>query len=266
MSNTILYSMKSIASLLTFLLLLSTPLSANEGQKGYCQNAETTADIVECISARHKIEQDRLKTLYDLIDSQTENQDDFRKNQTNWIQYRDETCTIEANIYTGGSLERVQELDCHVRLTANRIKHFNIIADAMDTSQIPEFTNPPRWVNALVRDYPNVFWGFGSAQTLDTDCDGINENIVRGLDDEHSMVLALAKSDQTGRPKITIINFSDDNNCQILPDIVIETLPEPKPIDNAPLTCVQRLMVKTKSCGEFAVQYNSTDKSYNIIK
>lgn len=266
MTNTILYTMKSIASILAFYFLFSVSGFAGDDQSGYCQHAETTADILECIGVRYKAEEAKMTALYEAIINQDNVIENFESNQVKWVSHRDESCAIEGSIYKGGSLERVQELDCRARMTANRVKHFEIIAEAYDETQIPEFANPPRWVNVLVRDYPNIFWGFGSGQSTDTDCDGVNENIVRGIDDNHKMILAIADSQQTGRPKITVLNFDDQKNCQIRPEITIEKLPEPKPENSSTLKCVQKLKIQTKSCGDFSIQYNNADKTYKIMK
>lgn len=266
MTNTILYTMKSIASILSLCFLVIFPTLAHDGQKGYCQNSETTADLVECIGNHHVAEQNRMKILYTAILNQDNKIDDMVSNQEKWLDFRDETCAIEGRLYQGGSLQRVQELDCYARMTANRVKHLQIIGNAMDEANIPEFANPPRWVNVLVRDYPDMFWGFGRAMTMDTDCDGIDENVVRGVDASHRMTLAIADSEQTGRPKISVLNFDDQKQCEISQNIMIEKLPEPKPEADQKLRCVQRLKIKTKSCGDFWIQYNNMNKIYQIIK
>ncbi len=259
--------MKSIASIFIVFYFIAFPVIAEPYHQGYCSNAETTADIVACLSNQHQDAEKKMSDLFSRVERLSpEFEKQIRETQSQWIAYRDSTCDLEGKLYEGGSMQRVQELDCHARMTTHRNHHLKNVIDSLDEAYIPEYSNPPRWVNVLVRDYPNSFWNFGNAVSIDTDCDGQNESVVRGLDIDQKMNIAIADSEKTGRPNITIINFDDQKNCEILPDITIEKLPEPKPEDNMPLSCVQKIIVKTKSCGDFALQYNTDTKSYNIIQ
>jgi len=259
--------MKSIASVFLGFLLFTHCAHAVVGNKGYCQNAETTADIVECIKTHQKASSDMMDALFvNLKNIQYNNFEAIEKAQDEWIQYRDTTCTIEGQTYEGGSLQQVQRAQCLARMTDNRNTHLRNLLEGQDTSNIPEYSNPPRWVNVLVRDYPDMFWGFGSAQKIDSDCDGQDENIIRGLSDDRTMVLAIADSAKTGRPKVTVIDFDDSQNCGMTSKINLEKFPEPKPLEGHALSCMQSLKIQTKSCGEFAIHYNSNKNEYSLKK
>lgn len=259
--------MKSIASLLLGLLLFTNVAHAQSGNKGYCQKAETTADLVECITIHQKAEDEITQNLFQHLETiAPEKIEGLKTNHGDWIIYRENTCVIQGDAYEGGSLQRVEELNCRAKMTSDRNQTLQNIIVTHDESYIPEYSNPPRWVNVLVRDYPNMFWNLGNADAIDTDCDGVTENIVRGVDGDQKMTLAIADSEQTGRPKITVINFDDLQNCKILAGITLEKFPEPKPTEDAPLACMQSLKIQTKSCGEFAIHYNPTDKIYSLKK
>jgi len=259
--------MKSIASVFLVVLIFASTANAHVANKGYCQKAETTADIVECIRTHQNASSDQMDALFsNLKNINPDNLAEIESNQGEWIQYRDKTCEIEGKTYEGGSLQQVQRAQCMARMTDNRNIHLRNLLEGQDVSNIPEYSNPPRWVNVLVRDYPNMFWNLGNADIIDTDCDGVAENIIRGMDDNQKMTLAIADSEQTGRPKITVINFDDAQNCEILAGITVEKFPKPKPTEDMPLACMQSLKIQTKSCGEFEIHYTPTDKIYSLKK
>ena len=259
--------MKSITTLIATYFLLIFPLWASEDQKGYCQNAQTTGDIVECLSLRHKAENEKMIDLFKMIENlQPKLTDEITINQEQWLLHRNKTCDLQSKAYEGGSLQNVERLSCIAEKTGHRNKTLHNIIMTYDQSHIPEYSNPPRWVNVLVRDYPEIFWGFGSAQDADSDCDGQNENIVRGIDTNQKMILAIADSEKTGRPKVTAIHFDDTKNCQILQDITIERLPEAKPTEEKKLSCKQNINIETKTCGNFTIEYNNDNKTYNLTK
>ena len=272
MSNTILLYMKSIHSLFIVfcLIIMSAPAYAIERHNGYCSTAQTTADIMQCLSAHEKAEQTKMEDIFAKIaviyDDQSEKIEILKSNQAQWLEYRNDICAIEGRLFEGGSLQRVQELDCYARLSKERNSHLMTILDAQDNTIIPEYSNPPRWVNVLVRDYPEKFWGFGSAQAIDTDCDGKNENIVRALTMDGKMTLAIADSMATGRPKISIVNFDDKNECQIVSDYKVVKLPEIKPVENMIQSCSQYVEIQTKNCGDFSLSYDLSQQQYTITK
>lgn len=263
--------MKSIPSLLLALIInfYGVHSYAADDNQGYCSKAETTADIVQCVNKHHEAEQEKMANLFKEIEANA-NDEDFmqklEKNQQDWIAFRDDLCQIEGDMFKGGSLARVQQLDCYALMAQQRNRHLLTIMTSLEPTYIPEYSNPPRWVNVLVRDYPDMYWGFGAAKTLDTDCDGQDENLVQGLSTNNNMTLAIADSMETGRPKITILKFDDEKNCEVLNDYAVEFLPSPKPEEGDERQCLKNITIKTKACGDYGLRYDSTTKTYEMNK
>lgn len=267
MTNTILCRMKSIASIFIFIfcLFLSDFATAQSNQKGYCKKAQSTADLVVCIGEHNKHENNHMDLLFKkIIDLQTDKPDfqtELQDSQNEWITYRDDVCKMEGDVYEGKSLKHVQGLACLARLTSNRSDHYKAMMTAFDYSQIPEFSYIPRWVNVLSSDHKNVFWQYATNQPLDTDCDGVAENMIQGVrqnEKGYEMVLAIADSQETGRPKITIINFDDQKDCKITNEYKIIRLPIQKPVDGV-IECIQKIEIETENCGTFLLNTHNHD-------
>jgi len=261
--------MKSILyTFAVFLLLLNSGNGNAADNKGFCKTAQTTADLVGCINDHLQSKTSHMEEVFMSVSEASSGDPEFQKifenNQIDWTNYRDQTCKTEGLAYEGGSLQHVQELHCRARLTGNRIEHLEAISAAFEELDIPEFSNPPRYINSLISDHEDVFWNFGNMATLDTDCDNQDEKIIRGFNDVGQMILAIADSQKTGRPKTTIINFTDKQECRILPEISIVKLPAPKPESEGELAkeCAQRIIIKTENCGEFGVKYNIETETY----
>jgi uncharacterized protein YecT (DUF1311 family) len=259
--------MKSIASLTILLIALFNPVFADDGQKGYSANAQTTADLVSCVSNHVNAENTHMTNIYKELEKRNTDNANYLSNlsvrQDEWIGFKDEKCKFEASLYTGGSLERVQELSCQARLTSNHIEHLKILLNDTD---VPEFSSPPRWVNVLQADYGDIFWRLASAKMIDVDCDGQDERLVQGLrktNGHYEMVLSIADSEITGRPTMAIIDFDDQKNCQINDNYEIKHFPEPKP-ENGVLQCVQQVHIGTQHCGQFVLIKNG--ETYNLKK
>ncbi len=153
-------------------------------------------------------------------------------------------------------------------MASQRNMYLHGLLNSLDVAYIPEFSNPPRWVNVLVKNYPDMFWGFGSAQTIDTNCDGHDEVIVRGVDAQNSMKLAIADNPKTGHPHINVLKFDDAQaKCQILPDVRMTQLPATKPIEKeVQSSCLKAVHLQTKTCGELNLSFDPLTQSYTINK
>ncbi len=259
--------MKSIASLTILLMLFFVPVFADDTQKGYCPNAETTSDLVSCIGHRLTIENNHMNDVYKALEKHhaenTKYLSDLNTRQDEWISFKDEKCAFEANVYAGESLENVQKLSCQARMTSTHTEHLKALLHDVD---IPEFSSPPRWVNVLRADYTDIFWRLASAKLIDVDCDGHKEHLVQGLkktNDQYEMILSISDSKKTGRPVVTIINFDDQKDCQINDNYEIQHLPEPKP-KNDVLQCVQQVHINTENCGPFVLF--KKDNEYRLKK
>lgn len=267
--------MKSILSRFLVICVWVFPFSALADNEGFCQKAQTTADLVSCTTKHLDAENAHLKALYDEL--VTGYRDDtarlsvFNGRQAAWITLRADTCAYEAEAYKGGSLERVQELSCLARMTSDRADHFAALLTTMDDKKVPVFSSPPRWVNVIIDDYKDIFWQFGSEQSLDTDCDGVDEMLVKGvsLDSEgqYHAVTAIADHDKTGRPGVTLLRFDDQKNCEILPDVKIIPAPLRKPSDTTDANagkCTKHVMLQTKNCGDFVLSLDQGSDSYTV--
>lgn len=91
-----------------------------------CDDASTTADMVECGSADYKAEDKRLNTAYRALVKKLEtDQNDAAKllveAQRAWIKFRDANCNFEAaSMASGGTLEPVLRLGCLAGTTKAR--------------------------------------------------------------------------------------------------------------------------------------------------
>lgn len=276
--------MKSIHSLLAapFLpvfvcavLIMTVParVMAEAAGHDYCTNAQTTADLVTCKASQMRAESERLEKLYNVV-REVYGDDDammtrIQNNQKAWISLRNDTCTIEGTRYKGGSLERVQELACLAAMTSSRLRHFESMLDGLDTQTLPAFSAPPRWINVLGHDYRDVFWAIASKQAVDTDCDSIDEIVIRGLRENKQggfdTVIALVDSEPTGRPVISLLNFDDTKNCKILPAITVTPIPPVKPDGSVDLKqCKQQVGIRTENCGNFVIELDKQSDSYTL--
>jgi uncharacterized protein YecT (DUF1311 family) len=270
--------MKSIFSLVLLLFVMFSGHSGAQDDtthnEGFCQSAQTTADLVACTSQRLDAENTYLKTLYDKLAAFYKDDQEilsgFNDRQNDWLNYRTQTCDVEASYYEGGSLERVQKISCQARMAADRSKHFKAVLTALDDNDIPTFSSPPRWVNVVLKDYGDIFWSFADRSQIDLDCDGIDEFLINGLrpteSGDYMKVTAIADSDATGRPVITLLNFDDQKNCDIDPDILIKPIPSTKPDEhsNDNLQCQKNITLKTKQCGDFSLSLDLGNGSYTV--
>lgn len=254
--------MKSIVSSLFLLILFTSPIQAAQNNAGYCQKAQTTADLMECIGTHYKAKTSQMEALYRSLMTETQERPEFQQqleaNQQAWIAYRDDICDLEGKTYEGGSLQRVQQLHCLARVTTDRSGHFERMLSAFNVAEIPVYAFPPRWMNVLINDYPDMFWALGKVFELDTDCDGTDENIVSGRKDGQAY-LAIADSQQTGRPVIHMEMMSQDKNsaCAVTePSSIVK-------IDTGGESCKFSIVMKDQACLPVVVEYDALSKEYN---
>jgi uncharacterized protein YecT (DUF1311 family) len=261
--------MKSILSTFLAIFVVITQVHAYEdGNKGYCQNAETTADLMECIGTRYDNEILRMNSLYDELINTADDIEGYvaslQANQNNWISYRDEICDLSGRIYEGGSLQRIETISCMARITSERSDHFENMLSAFDTSKIPVYASPPRWTNALIHDYPDIFWAFGQAKDADMDCDGIDEKVVIGLqqmptDKTMQKYMAIADSEKTGRPNIFLKPFDLEESCTptMIPLFTKSKTEEP--------SCRFIVQTDSENCNEIMIEFDAEQSNYAFI-
>lgn len=254
--------MKSILSAVILSLCLSSAVMAKEGNRGFCRKAETTADLMECIGTHYDAAVTHMETLYNTLKGQLEENSDkmsaLENNQRDWIVYRDDVCALEGAVYEGGSLERVQQLDCLTRVTHTRSDHFKRMIQAGDETDLPVFASPPRWTNVLIRDYPKAYWALGQTASFDTDCDNVDEQVIAGTLDGAAIV-AIADSQLTGSPVI-----------QRLDELVTWKACSPTmPLalskdDGEGEHCIFTLAITGEDCQEIRFSYDAVSDSYNV--
>jgi len=261
--------MKSIISLFFVCVFILNPAFAQSDNKGFCEQAQSTADLVACIGDHYNSEIKRMGDEFEIVLENHSDDPEFinaiESNQQTWITTRNQSCANEANIYQGGSLERVQELNCLARLTSNRVNHLkNLVVEGDHDEVIREYSAIPRWVNVLRSDYSDIFWRFAGTQDMDIDCDGVNEKIVQGLrpnDNGYESLLAIADSRITGRPTAHLLSFNADNECRVKNNYNFITLPAPKPVDGQ-VQCTHHVEIQTENCGDYLMKRG--DEGYTL--
>ncbi len=152
-------------------------------QFDYCAQARSTAATLDCVNRQYGDTQEALSILFSELSAA---QSDEARTllgaaQKNWILYRDEQCGWEAGLAETEALRRIYELSCLTALTERRTTLLRSIMAQQKEGAPREFGAQPRWMNALAHDYPDIFWRYGESLTADLDCDGEDEQILRGL-------------------------------------------------------------------------------------
>ncbi len=113
-------NMKSPIGLAFALILSATSLNAEPAPEEKCNDANSTAEIVECLATQTAIWGRRLSTAYQKrMNSLAARRRDWLRNaQRLWIQFRDANCAYFAS--GEGSIARIEASQCLLRLTAAR--------------------------------------------------------------------------------------------------------------------------------------------------
>jgi len=190
---------------------------------GYCDQANSTADTLDCIKSHNDDTQAALSATFKaVIESQDqETRSLLSEAQKNWLIYRDAQCDWETGLPAAAPLKRVYELSCLTAMTERRLKLLQAIQAREEEEAPREFGTQPRWMNALASDYPDIFWRYGRWESVDLNCDGAEEQVMTGIavahilesvtidedkitEDAHQhveLVVAVSDNPQTGRPK-----------------------------------------------------------------
>lgn len=207
-------------------LLSERAFSATAALPPYCQNAQSTADLMKCTKDRYDEVQTSLQGTYDSLlasydDTQTQWADTLVQTQSDWIAYRDKVCAWYIDQAETESLKRLQELNCVITASDSRLKLLKNILESKDhdkTENQPKIALP-LWMNVLASDYPKTYWRYADHLNFDLNCDGEKEEIVAGVNmiqNEHAdqqsalmsdAVLAVIETPLTGRPETKIIHW-----------------------------------------------------------
>lgn len=191
---------------------------ASIAARAFCEDAKSSADLVQCLNKEYEHKQVSLLTTFDTV---LQNQDEaaaslLREAQRDWVIYRNSTCLWEAAKQDNESLRRTRELSCLIRITEHRETVLSL-AGATIAEQRENQGLAPLWANVLSANYPEVYWRPLLLEPKDMNCNGKNEFILTGIqvtDSEadaggtsHNMVVGIASMAETGKPKTTLFSF-----------------------------------------------------------
>lgn len=222
-------------SLFAVLCLLPSLVLA-QGYDAYCSHSESTATSQKCLKSHLDGAQKRLNSVYKNLSDKLEapQLQQLKDLQATWLVYRDAECLWEMERSITPTLKGINEMSCMVRVTENRVDILTVAyADGDRERATHEYGSFPRWMNALSRDYPEVYWDYGNRSRFDLDCDGDGEYIMQGVitslvksevasgdeDDspvyKKSVVIAIAQNPPIGRPVVEVLEFKvGGNNSQ----------------------------------------------------
>lgn len=204
----------------------------------YCDKAETTADLLQCVKHHKEEAQAGLNKLYKKM-ARTQPEEDGENSlgttQQAWLSYRDAQCSWEAGLADEGQ-DKIYELSCVAAMTENRRETLQQIENRGHSLKPREYSSHPRWMNVLAHDFPDVYWRYSNWVGADLNCDGTDEEIITGVtlmpdaskkSDQGApmptmyqaeVAVAIADNVAIGRPVITMfkkpIMVADDVNAQ----------------------------------------------------
>ncbi|MEM6781761.1 MAG: lysozyme inhibitor LprI family protein [Pseudomonadota bacterium] len=287
--------------LFVLMLLVSSNASAEiSAHIAYCDEADSTAALQDCVNKHHASAQERLNTAYEKVTAELEEEDlnILRDIQAQWIAYRDAECAWESSRVETEGLMKIYELSCEARMTEDRAALLEATYDNEDQDNQSELSGFPRWMNALTEDHPDVFWRFGERERLDLNCDGNEDVVMLGAavsrvqklevsetemqEDEqgrtpHAMdvVVSITENPPTGRPtsqlfRLPITETLDGPSlCSEKVSLAVITkeneeaeLAEGEEVEEV-LTCNQHIEIQAKQCDPVTLSWSGKDYVLN---
>ncbi len=261
-----------------FLLVLSAPARAQSAHSAYCAGIDSTAKVLSCLKRHQKSAEKELNEIYGLMTGALEGEDleNLKAIHQNWLSYRDAQCDWETDRTQTGSLKQIHKISCLARMTENRAALLKTAhMEEADPDKQRQFSNFPRWMNALEKDYPDIFWDYSARLRGDLNCDGVDEVILPGLkiakgtqlegdDKTHhpaSYHVAISTNPPTGRPQAHLLGFTlgQEEVCA-LP--VRLQMTEHKDSEEAPESCTAELVLESPGCDP--AQIVLTDQGYGL--
>ena len=191
-----------------------------KGHGGYCDQAESTASIQRCLKRHLDSAQRRLNVVYKKLGTTLEGEklEELKELQQTWLRYRDAECMWESAQTETPSLKRVHELSCMARVTEDRADLLGIVFGDVENPEAPrEYGTFPRWMNALVKDRPGIYWDYGGRKSYDLNCDGEDEFIMEGVQLKREKLPAQEQKDQEeGAEEILSAAFSGEKIVAIV--------------------------------------------------
>lgn len=286
-------------SLFILTLLCAPTASANQSSHiAYCDEADSTAALQDCVNKHYTSAQDRLNAAYEAVTAELEEDDlnILRDIQAQWVAYRDAECAWESSRVETEGLMKIYELSCETRMTEDRIALLEATYDKKDQSNQTELSGFPRWMNALTEDYPDVFWRFGERERLDLNCDGNEDVVMLGAavsrvqtlevaetemeSDEQGrtphaldVVVSITENPPTGRPKSQLFRLpitetlDGPSLCSDKVSLAIiiqeqETIEEAAEPDEK-MVCNQHIEIQAKQCEPVTLSWSGKDYMLN---
>lgn len=267
--------------LLCFLFLSSTGYADTlpAPKLSYCENADSTADQIACVTKRRDAAQEGLtetyRALVEALQGHNEEQADaLRLSQTRWLEYRNTECDWEAGHGENPVLEQLYRKICTISLTESRSDVLSMFLEDRDGAR--DYRNLrlyPRWMNVLSDKYPEIFWNHRGRIAVDLDCDGFEERIMSGLfvvsDAEFVRqgvqgVLAIVKNPTSGRPeprlvKLPVTRSRPEAQTEALcsPSVALRIVPAPGDVEGK--GCFLALQLSDPVCGLSTLFWNGED-------
>ncbi len=199
--------------------MLSPAASYGQDHVAYCEDVESTSEVMKCVKRHYDDAQIRLNMVYSDLTRMLDNSAEVSgliDSQNAWLTYRDMHCVWESGRAKEPALTRIYELSCITTLTEKRAENLSMSL-FRETQQRPrEFGTFPRWMNVLAHEYDDVFWRYGDRLSMDLDCDQEEEKIVsgvrftmgaNGLLKGIETVVAISENPPTGKPRIKLFSF-----------------------------------------------------------
>ena len=276
MKKTILIHFSLFLSLVCLISLISgQDAHAQNPHSLYCQGVDSTAGVQDCLKRHRDSAQKDLNKIYDAMVGSLEG-DDLKKLKEiheHWLAYRDQECDWEAERTANASLKQINKMSCLARMTEARAALLKTAhTDDADPDKQRQFSSFPRWMNALAKDQPSIFWDYGARLSGDLNCDGNDDLIMSGLLLEKgvrhtedgileypaSYYVAISDNPPTGRPQAQILKFDvgGQNIC---------ALPVRMSVQDGEMTekgCSAKLVLQSEGCDPAMIVL--TGKSYGL--
>ena len=267
-----------------------------QGHSQYCSQADSTAATQNCLKRHLDAAQSRLNKIYtNLSDGlEAEQKEELKELQKSWLRYRDAECMWEAERSMNAPLKRINELSCMARVTEDRADILAIASNSDEKAQgVREYGSFPRWMNVVAKDYPDIFWNYGTRTAYDLDCDGEDEYVMQGvrinniksaeeLDEsevlpqnyETEYVISVTQNLSTGRPASKIFTFlvSDDETpetiCSPTPKLKFMAALEIEKEENGKESpsCGAKLEIQSLGCSYKTIIWNESDFALEAIE
>lgn len=286
--------MRLFMVMLVFAFLHNVALAQDHAQ--YCDKADSSAAMMECVKSHHEAAQNALNKAYEALstDLNSEALKMLQTLQSQWLSYRDAECRWERERTESEALKQLYLLSCEARLSQNRADILQANFENDQSRDPIAFSGFPRWMNALSKDYTDVFWRVGGRERIDLNCDGQDEIVMAGTalapqkidaddvdqDDSNKTIYepyamdgvlaVITNPDKTGRPDAQIFRIPvGENGDNISVCSPILTILPHKAGENqtggeeTSQACSAHIVVKNRSCPKLELRWIEKDYAIN---